>query len=86
VFEQLDDYVADFPRLGPGSAASNGSHGRQGLDSQGTQLWNLSTKLRRQQENSINLADGKVLSSLRAFAFLLLDAAHDLSNGDLTSK
>ncbi|OCK77725.1 SPO22-domain-containing protein [Lepidopterella palustris CBS 459.81] len=66
----------------PLSHSATATAKQEELDRAGTELWNLSTRLRRDESHN----DKKLLCLLRVFAFLLLDSGHGQSGSLSTVK
>ncbi|KAI9792395.1 MAG: hypothetical protein M1816_002279 [Peltula sp. TS41687] len=62
----------------PNSKSALGESSYEQFDSHGTALWNLSTRLKRDEGSPI---DEKIICLVRVFAFLLLDYAQQTTQG-----
>jgi hypothetical protein len=75
----LPDELLDQTRTLPLQPSSTSTAKREELDRLGTELWNLSTRLRREEPQTKNKSKentarrGRALLLLRVFSFLLLD-------------
>jgi hypothetical protein len=78
--DKLEHHIQNFP-LNLGSAAAT-KYGE--LDRSGTALWNLSTRLKRNDDLN-NTQILTVLAMARLYALLMLDCAHSSGNGAFTN-
>jgi hypothetical protein len=74
--DKLENHIQNYPpNLGSAAASKFGE-----LDKSGTELWNLSARLKRNDDLS-NAQTLTVLAMARLYALLMLDCAHNSGNG-----
>jgi len=74
--DKLENHIQNYPpNLGSAGASKFGE-----LDKSGTELWNLSARLKRNDDLS-NAQTLTVLAMARLYALLMLDCAHSSGNG-----
>jgi hypothetical protein len=78
--DKLENNIQSFP-LNLGSAAAS-KYGE--LDRSGTALWNLSTRLKRDDDLS-NAQTLTVVAMARLYALLMIDCAHIIGKGAFTN-